>query len=40
MISASLFFGLFTRELIGHAFIRLAGSGTKTSFPPSPDNQA
>jgi hypothetical protein len=39
-ISASLFFGVFTRELTGHAFIRSAGKGTTISFPTPPDNQA
>jgi hypothetical protein len=38
--SGSLFLGLFTRGLIGHALIRYAGNGTTTSFPASPDNQA
>jgi hypothetical protein len=35
-----LFLGEFTLGLIGHALIRYAGNGTKTSFPASPDNQA
>jgi hypothetical protein len=32
MISASLFFGLFTRAVIGHALIGSAGYGTKSPF--------
>ncbi len=38
--SGSLFVGLFTRGLIGHAFIASAGKGTKTSFPAWLLNQA
>jgi len=37
--SGSLFWGEFTLGLTGHAFIRSGGSGTKISFPASPDNQ-
>ncbi len=40
MISGSSFRGVFIRALIGQAFMRSAGKGTRISSPASPDNQA